>query len=283
MLLARKTGHGTLCQIEVIGAGASSRHAGCFGGEAWNATDHPDTSGETLSGWTFENVAGGSNGVAFASNRLQLTFGAESSATKRGHYWRETTETIAADSEFSIGFKLKRTTPSESYAPFCFGLFSATDNIQNKNAIYLQVGVDGELYLYSYDGDGVENNGAGVPGATLEDSTDYWYKLTGDGENISVNVYASEAHYLAGTNSIKARSMVAAGSGTIAADRIGFCSIPAAGGTQSEVWSVGWVDSDVSDMLITSGVVAPSGGDVVRLVGGGLGIVVGPNLVRVVR
>jgi hypothetical protein len=225
---------------------STTRHAGCANGETWNETDHPDESGETLSGWTETISGGGTSAVSFVADKLQLFFKNENSTTKKISYLRNTKQNYLETSEFDYWVNFKRTVINSDFTIW-FGLFNSGVNSPTPNSIIFTVTNAGAPYFLVSNSVGGTKYSIGSDGDIVID-TEYWARTKSDGTTMTVDFYTSYADMVAETGSIRTLSiLVETIVGTITCDRFGFMNQGQEFVNADETWLVGAVDGDVCD------------------------------------
>lgn len=225
---------------------STTRHAGCANGEAWNSTDHPDESGETLSGWTETISGGGTSVVSFVTDKLQLFFKSENVTTKKISYLRNTKQNYLKDSTFDYWVNFKRTSINSDFAIW-FGLFNSVVDAAFPNSIIFTVTSGGAPYLLVSNSVWETKYSVGSNGDIVLD-TEYWVRIKSDGITMAVNIYTSYADMVAETGSIRTLSItVSTIVGTITCDRFGFMNQAQELLACDETWLVTSVDGDICD------------------------------------
>lgn len=211
-----------------------TRHQGNADGVGFSAANMPDASGETLSGWTMTLAGGSTSSVSFSGGKTQFTTKSELSTAKTIKYERPTNASIAKGSTFT--YKIGRIRFSAMGEFALLGLFnSASEQTVNSIRIRFRLTLTA-IQTYDSTGTLVQNN----TGAAIATSTDYWVTVRGDGTNITLDVYTTEALWIADGNGDHVNKSVSVASigGTITCNTFGVRNLADAANDKTDTFTV---------------------------------------------
>lgn len=242
-----------------VNNGLALRHQGGINGEAWDTTHHPDTSGETLSGWTFTNSGGATATAGFSSGKLRIGMKAEQSTSKKSTYWRATNASVGKSTSFTISVKQFQRGSLTTDGCVYFGLFnSESESPLLVNSIYVGIPWTGQPFINVFDSAGSQDNAVGQAADILND-TDYWLRIVGNGTTIAAKFYSSSANYDSDTAFRTLTVNVSDVSGTVTCNRLGFANPNHyTDQARAETWTITAIDSNASDFYTDANATATS-------------------------
>lgn len=221
------------------------RHYGRKDGAGFNSIDFPTATGQTGTGWT-ETIAGsGTSSAACSNGLLVLTMKREASTAKKFFYARPTAANVLKNSVFDVGCKFQSPFDGSNSTGASFGLIGASSDSYNVNCITADIYGDGSsTRLLCYDSVGTLDSATSA--TALSANTDYWVRLKGDGTNITLKIYASEANYNNEASPVISLSVAVADiSGTITCTNLGWRNHNVSSGSVTCTQKIYWVEGTV--------------------------------------
>ena len=229
--------------------GLTFRHQGNRDGAGFHEDFYPDNYGEIKNNWYVDRTSDATCNIEFPGGQfLSLDFNAYTT-DKYVFFQRPTNAILGKTDNFEIGLKFELDTDMANTGnAMFFGLFNSGYQDEDVSAV-CQGFTDRKLMLHAHDTAG---NGNTVTGTTvLAWSTPYWLLLRGDGSNLKLDCYSSQALYDAqGVGDVEDLSVaVASLTGTLYCNRLGWLSHRSAAATASVRTLIHWVEGDAANWI----------------------------------
>ena len=219
----------------------SKWHEGNLNDQGFCKSNMPDASAETKSGWTMTLAGGATSAAEFPRGGLRLDVKREDSATKIFKYEKPTTSNVLKDTSFSMSGSFKH---GALTGALTMGFYNSASEF-NENSIHARMS-DAVTTLQVRDS--VGGNDSDTSNA-LSVSTWDWWRLRGDGTNITFDVYSTENLFnAASTGDVADCSVsVAAVTGTVTCNRFGVRNVAAAGETFTSIVKFGFINGNACE------------------------------------